>query len=349
MRWEALLAAGVALGTSGVASGASAQIVLPHDAQPSHQIEFDTLLAVGSVEEEVTFSNVTAFALDSGGRLLASATYTPGTIAVFSPEGDFVGYTGRDGQGPGELDGPRWMWVDDSDSIFVKHRGGVSVFAPDGSFGRVMRIPGVFIGAAGGPNGDFILQSIVGRPFKRFRRTGLLVEEFGEEVDLRSRHPNASLPTVFGWSSSGAFLTAPVNEYVISVSASPGTSAVSIRRESRWFRPWTSVRRGEPNIARPSPRVVSLTMHEGLLWVLLVRSAENWAANAAHRGSEAVFLDAVLEVIEPSGGLVATTCLPNMVGTFIRDGLIAFRSEGKNGVLTVRILKPRLVPLSDGG
>ncbi len=92
--------------------------------------------------EHDAFGRIRSVALDSRGRILVADDQNH-RIAVFGADGRFVGYAGRKGQGPGEMESPLRVVVDARDSIFVwdDSNGRVSVFTPDLRFRRTFTLP----------------------------------------------------------------------------------------------------------------------------------------------------------------------------------------------------------------
>lgn len=90
---------------------------------------FSALPALGRVPDGRTF------ALDVDSR----------EVRLFGPEGTFEGTLGREGDGPGEFRAPvRWALPYRGDSLAVVETAGqarVSVFGPDGGFGRRFTVP----------------------------------------------------------------------------------------------------------------------------------------------------------------------------------------------------------------
>ncbi len=77
---------------------------------------------------------------DSRG-LFYTGTTTPGTLAIWSPEGQFLRTLGRPGEGPGEFTSGRLnLWVIEGDTLLVRdNRFQWSFFTPDHQFVRRFR------------------------------------------------------------------------------------------------------------------------------------------------------------------------------------------------------------------
>ena len=77
----------------------------------------------------------------SDGRLVITNRGTH-ELRMYSPEGEFVGSIGGEGQGPGELIYPSQTWVGPGDSLFVRAFQRLSVFEGTGVFARSVPLSG---------------------------------------------------------------------------------------------------------------------------------------------------------------------------------------------------------------
>lgn len=103
-----------------------------------HTLHLRQVARVGSIDgEHDAFGRVMDAALDRRGRILVVDDQAR-RVAVFSPEGRYVGQLGRRGRGPGEFESPWLVAADARDSIFVWDvaLARVSVFGPDLAFHR---------------------------------------------------------------------------------------------------------------------------------------------------------------------------------------------------------------------
>ena len=125
----------------GVAQVPARQIVTERAAQP--RLQLTEVFRVGSESgANDAFAQVMDATLDHAGRLLVADGQNH-RVAVFDARGRFVGYFGRQGRGPGEMEAPWALAVDAHDSIFVWDDGlaRISVFGPDLRFRRSFAAP----------------------------------------------------------------------------------------------------------------------------------------------------------------------------------------------------------------
>jgi len=103
------IAAGLVAAAIGIA-GMSAAV-----ARPVRSVPADTVTAVlearigdtglGGAAEEYIFGDVTSVAADREGRIYVADRLTP-SVRVFKPDGEFMAWIGREGEGPGEFTWP---------------------------------------------------------------------------------------------------------------------------------------------------------------------------------------------------------------------------------------------------
>jgi len=130
----------LALAAPATAQPAARAITLARADAP--RLRLTELFRVGSLDGRDAFGRVMDATLDRGGRLLVADDQNH-RVVVFSREGRFVGYVGRAGRGPGEMQAPWVVAADAADSIWVYDNGlaRVSVFGPDLRFGRSFGVP----------------------------------------------------------------------------------------------------------------------------------------------------------------------------------------------------------------
>ncbi|MCZ0933631.1 MAG: 6-bladed beta-propeller [Gemmatimonadetes bacterium] len=108
-RHRSTIAAGLVAAAIGIA-GMSAAV-----ARPVRSLSADTVTAVletrigdtglGGAAEEYIFGEVTSVAADRQGRIYVADRLTP-SVRVFGPDGEFMAWLGREGEGPGEFTWP---------------------------------------------------------------------------------------------------------------------------------------------------------------------------------------------------------------------------------------------------
>jgi 6-bladed beta-propeller protein len=143
MRLKILLLAPTLVLTASVtgAQPSARPIVTERAAQP--RLQLTELFRVGSLDgANDAFARVMDATLDHAGRLLVADDLNH-RVAVFDPHGRFVGYIGRHGSGPGEMQSPWAVVADAHDSIWVwdEGLGRISVFSPDLRFRRSFQVP----------------------------------------------------------------------------------------------------------------------------------------------------------------------------------------------------------------
>ena len=84
------------------------------------EISFTEILRVGEETDENTylFGRIMGLAVDSKGRILI-ADHQPPSVAVFSMDGEWLGSVGEKGEGPGEYEEVRGVYVSPSDTVYV--------------------------------------------------------------------------------------------------------------------------------------------------------------------------------------------------------------------------------------
>jgi hypothetical protein len=106
------------------------------------RLHMTEVFRVGSADGRDAFGRVMDATLDRRGRLLVADDQNH-RVVVFGRDGKFVGYVGRQGNGPGELQAPWLVAACALDSIFVydNAQARISVFGPDLRYARSFRVP----------------------------------------------------------------------------------------------------------------------------------------------------------------------------------------------------------------
>lgn len=264
----------------------------------------------------------------------ATQASAPGTILVWEPDGSFRGRFGRPGEGPGELVGrsPGQLLIGPGDSVYVREAGRMSVFGPDGGFGRVLTAPaigrrrgqfdltedGAFVSSAPVPQGEpghwFHVADAEGRlrrSFGNLDRTGL-PSSFREG----ERIPPRSIAYVGG----GRFWAAPPPSapggYVLEEWTVQGELLQRLHRDVSWAEDRTG---GDDGLMLPA---FNLAVDEhGLLWVTAMAKDRRWSPldreelRAAQNDAELMteLFDIRYEVINPSSGVLLASGLIDVV------------------------------------
>jgi hypothetical protein len=111
---------------------------------PDKIVTFEEELTIGKSEgpEEYLINSIWSFTIDDEGNTYI-LDYKPYRIKVFDEDGKYLRSIGREGQGPGELQGPRNIQFTVQKEIMVKDgsKGALLFFSVDGQFLREIKIP----------------------------------------------------------------------------------------------------------------------------------------------------------------------------------------------------------------
>ncbi|MHB8093325.1 MAG: 6-bladed beta-propeller [Candidatus Aminicenantales bacterium] len=92
------------------------------------------LISDSGEDPNTMFSRVLDLKMDSRGRLFI---LEPDKISIFDRTGRFLGTLGRQGQGPGEYESARSLFVDTRDFFYINDQGrAVNIYRPDEKFER---------------------------------------------------------------------------------------------------------------------------------------------------------------------------------------------------------------------
>lgn len=272
-------------------------------------------------------------ARDRRGIIYTAATQAsaPGSILIWGPDGSFRDSFGRPGEGPGELLGrsPGRVFIGRGDSVFVREAGRISVFGPDGGFGRVVMNPvigrdyghlelteqGLFLSSGPVPGADpsywFHVADAEGEWVRSF---GAIDENSLPPLDRdRGRVPSRAIAYV----GDGRFWAAPPPGapagYLLEEWTIDGELIRRFRRDASWMEGGESSTTRGPLL--PTFRVVA--DRDGLLWVTAVVKDPRWRPmdadelRAAEENSEIMseLYDIRYEVIDPSSGILLASGL----------------------------------------
>jgi len=124
---------------------------------PDQTLKIEEVLRIGVVggEPDLEFHEIRNLAVDSLGGVWVSDSYE--RVRHYGPEGEYLGYVGGKGQGPGEAaDGYADVWVGRGTVLAATYDGRLQLFSGDGTFlgHRTMRAgPGRYLIPLG-PSGD---------------------------------------------------------------------------------------------------------------------------------------------------------------------------------------------------
>lgn len=233
------------------------------------------------------------------GRFL-TATYSPGEVALWAPDGELVGVMGRGpGEGPGEFDYPTGL-AQTTEDEFVLFSGiqTVHVYSTNGDFRRSLRIPATSGVGDGATFGDVVITSagsVEGE--QAYVLQGDSVRAFGVRVDAM---------LVLAANESTGVWSAENDRYVLRRHLWPsGIVRDSVARNPGWF-PGTKDAPG-------SLYGLQADSH-GLIWVLI--SAADADAPSGRipfvddpeeqYAIDVKYLDSVIEAFTPDGRLVVS-------------------------------------------
>ena len=94
---------------------------MPEDAVAHDRLDYriDQQIGQDLNDENASFGRITGLARSHTGRLFV-ADYQAARVAVFDGDGTFLHSVGRQGAGPGELQNPCCLVVDDQDRLWVR-------------------------------------------------------------------------------------------------------------------------------------------------------------------------------------------------------------------------------------
>ena len=218
------------------------------------------LLGASSIAQRLATGGFVAFSGDNS------------QLMVFDPSGKLVRVAGRRGNGPGEFEIPGSWAVGLADSIFVRQRGRIDVFAPDLRFVRSFPLTepvrginsltqlgdGSIVGQWPSPGQSDFLH--VMSPTGQHRRS------FGATRLPAGRCANCQSRIVRRGPGGTEFIATDPGDFGVEVWTVMGALLRNFRVQSSWF---PSGRR-EPSLAGspPLPSIVGATIDsQGVLWV----------------------------------------------------------------------------------
>lgn len=228
------------VGASPVAVRDSAGIHIVESRAPTWEdgeglvVDSEPSLVIGRDEATELYGVVGAIRLGDGRIVVANG----GTreVLVFGPDGRPAGSIGRPGEGPGEF-----MWVTGvlphaADSVVVEDQAGrISIFGPDGGFGRQLRSSGPDRRVAGiTPAGNVLLTAVRRAP-------GPLTpdERYPRHILLENGAPDGTVDTVFAREAPEGLFTlvdgrVVVPEFHPSAALAARGNRVVVGRSDRW-------------------------------------------------------------------------------------------------------------------
>lgn len=274
-------------------------------------------IGYGEALDQVGLLTSTRLAQDSEGRFFAAPLAGRTEFASFSPRGQFLGVTGRSGQGPGEFQGITGVFVGPGDSVWVADQfWRVNVFSPDLAFvrthplttGRVTDL----LPLAGGNVVAAVHSTVDDRrgPIQFVGPEGEVLHAVG------TRSPSALAvdeARFLALGPDGSIWFAHGGRYLLENRSLRADLIQTARRDTGWF--VSSDERSEDD--RYSDRIDDLQVDStGLLWVLVRKTDLQWRPPAvegrertSHGGGIRLSVEEVgqrnewiLEVLDPVRG-----------------------------------------------
>jgi hypothetical protein len=293
-----------------------AQEILHVSSEPSCAgctIRVEHLATLGRVEDPISPLWYARVAADSSGNLFVGPTTSPGEIAVYSSSGELLRTLGREGEGPGEFFGIRYVQILGGDSLHVLSRGRHTVLSLEGdvlgtSPALVYSTNATVLG-----DGRMLVNTAIqtpekiGIPAHILGTDGQPALSFGNDSrDPQGEFVEGNWRTV-SYSGGDRVWVGPLGEYRLEAWDTTGVHLKTLIRSAEWFQHWDRRSARQPFGEEPNP--ILLSAHEdarGRLWVISRVPDRNWKPGFKEPAYEEVY-DTVLEVIDPlSGDLVAS-------------------------------------------
>lgn len=292
----------VAVGASGPGCDLGGAATVPthdiRDCDPCREIVLQKVLTLGSATAPVTLSWMVDVTWMSDGFFLVGSSRYESLVSVWDSTGRFVTTIGREGPGPGEFIAPRTKpgpvgraWIVD------RGTGRITEVLPGPRTGRSFPFHGSLVDYGTVPLDSNrvvvagtlpLLAGTVSSPLHVLTGSGRVIRSFGEWST------NRRIPPAIAPAAEGGIWALPPNRYRLTRWSLRGDRIEVLRRETRWFQPWTA--------ADPvkNPYLLRLTTDaDGRLWVFgrlvanddPVRFVNLEVLNQKH--------DVVIEVIDP--------------------------------------------------
>lgn len=307
-------------------------------------LELSRIATLGSLDDPISPSGQSFVQRDSRGRFLVSGVVPSTQILIYDARGRFVGSVGRRGDGPGEF---RDIWrilLLPGDSLAVQDNGSssIKVLDPDGRQVRSVRLPirpiDLIPVAADGwiVAGMSYTPERIGYTLHELRADGTIARSFGERPDqtIVSSRPSAAQRFIAP-ASDGVWAVRP-DQYEIELWRSAQVEQI-LDRQSDWF-PDREDEGAWPH-AR-SPWLTDLhTDESGRIWVLGVvptSQPEPDAPPLLFPETASVYATMV-EVIDPTGRLLASKRIPGRANSITSDGLIVTHRQDENGLMLLDV------------
>ncbi len=282
--------------------------ITPRQTCQGCSIQLEPVATLGRAQDPVSPFWYSRVAVDRLGTLFVGPTTSPGEIAVYSPSGDLLRTLGREGEGPGEFHGIRYLQVLGGDSLHVLSRGRRTILSLDGDF--IGSSPALITttNAAVLDDGRVLVNRLIQTP-ERFGLPAHILGtggqpdlSFGNDSDdPQGEFVAGNLRTV-SYSGGSQVWVGPLGQYRLELWDTAGTHLRTFVRSAPWFKPWVRRSALQPFREKPNPTLLSVREdHAGLLWVILRVPDRNWEPGVEEPAYEHVY-DAILEVVDPETG-----------------------------------------------
>jgi hypothetical protein len=284
----------------------------------------------------------------------------PGSISLYSRNGDFLKDVGRRGEGPGEYKMAGRTAVR-GDTLFVfdpdlqrvtyytstdKHAGSFKVGVRDARAMEVLKDGRILF------TGRVRTTASVGYPLHVTSRNSS-VRSFGAVkpiVDPARPHAHLRASSMM---PDGSILTARFTEYLLEQWDSNGRKIAEWRRNVPWFSPHGKGGIRSPT-EPPNPLIDAVYVDDNMLaWVMLGVPDKNWKAAVRQKGvlqgrtiyeaSNNEYMDALIEVIDlKTGKLIARMQMDARALSASAHGIIVTEAETVNSV-RLDVWRPQLI------
>lgn len=282
--------------------------VAPEPSCPGCSIEVDHLATLGRAEDPISPLWYARVAVDGSGNYFVGPTTSPGEIAVYGASGQLRRTIGREGEGPGEYYGIRYLQILGGDTLHVLSRGRHTVLSLDGdvidSSPALIYSTNATVLDDGRVLVNKTLQSPdrIGLPAHILGADGQPILSFGNDSgDPQGEFVEGNWRTV-SYSGGDRVWVGPLGEYRLEAWDTTGVHLRTLVRSPSWFEPWDRRSSRQPFGEKPNP--ILLSVHEddkGRLWVISRVPDRNWKPGVEEPAYEHVY-DTVLEVIDPENG-----------------------------------------------